>query len=269
MGTVKRKYIESNGVRFSYLETGPVEAPLLILFHGGALTGHLNWSKHYEPLATQHFHIISPDHRGHGRTNNPDSKFTSYGQLAWDMIGFLEALGLDKQKPSVVGHSSGALIALHMSVYSPKLFARQILIGIHPFIGVSDSFKRGIERYYGTPNYRHPPTKGAYSIKFPLHAMSLWWAHKQTNWYQLMCQAWPMWIRPLELDKSDYKKIACPTLVISGTRDEFGTRQESAELANRIDGAQVIALEGENHMFPVYKPELLRENILPFLKNIH
>ncbi len=267
MVAIKEKYINANGMRFFYREMGSPDAPILVLFHGGGLTGTLNWSKHYQPLS-QHFHIISPDHRGHGGTNNPDGKFISYGQLAWDMIGFLEALGLDKQKPIIMGHSSGALIALHMSVYSPQLFARQVLIGIHPFLGVSDSYKRGIEKYYATPDYRHPPTKWAYIVKYPFDALSLWWAHKRTNWYALICQAWPMWIKPLELEKSDYKKIACPTLVITGTEDDFGTREESEELANRIKGAQFIALEGENHMFVVNKPELLRENVLSFLINI-
>jgi alpha-beta hydrolase superfamily lysophospholipase len=30
------------------------------------------------------------DHRGHGRTNNPENKFTSYGRLAWDMVEFIK-----------------------------------------------------------------------------------------------------------------------------------------------------------------------------------
>jgi len=264
---IEEKYIEANGMRFFYRETGSPDKPLLILFHGGGLTGYVNWSKHYEPLS-EHFHIISPDHRGHGKTSNPGGKFTTYGQLAWDMIGFLKALRFDKQKPNVMGHSSGAMIALHMSVYEPELFSRQVLIGIHPYLGVSEFYKRGIEKYYSTPDYRNPPTKWAFITKYPLDAISLWWSHHTYNWHDLITRAWPMWIKPLELEKSDYKKIKCPTLVITGTRDEFGEEHEAKDLAKWIKGAEFIPLDGEKHMFVVTNPKLLRENVLPFLTQI-
>lgn len=259
---MKRQFIISNGLKISYLIGG--SGPPLILFHGGWMTGKMNWSEHFDALG-KHFTVISPDHRGHGRTHNPEAKFNSYRRLAWDMIGFIEALNLDR-KPVVMGHSSGALISLHISAFAPHLIARQVLIGIHPFIGVSDTFKRGMEKVFSTTDYTKPPTKWQYICRHPLNSLALWWAHQETPWFELLYQAWPMWIKPLALEKSDYNKITCPTLVITGSRDEFGSAEEAKALSKRISNANFIILKGENHMFVVDKPHLLQLNCIDFLR---
>jgi len=260
---VEEKYVDCNGLRMFYREMG--SGPPLILFHGGGITGHLNWSHHYGPLA-KHFHIYSPDNRGHGNTNNPQGEFTTYRMHAEDMIAFVDAVGLRDKKPAVMGHSSGALIALHMSAYWPELFSRQVLIAIHPYIGESESFKRGMEQYYGTDDFRNPPRKWAYIIRHPLDAYALWQAHKTTNWYTLLKQAWPMWVKPLSLEDDDYLKVACPSQVIMGSRDDFGNLDEAKDLSDRLADSQFVPLNGQDHLFVVDNPELLRKHALPFLR---
>jgi len=259
---IEEKYIDCNGMRIFYREMGC--GPTLILFHGGWATGKINWSSNYKELA-KHFRIISPDHRGHGNTNNPGGRFSSFAHLAWDMIGFIEALDL-KQKPLVMGHSSGAMISLHISVFQPELIKRQVLIAIHPHIGVSDKFRRGQEEFFGTDDYRYPPKKWRYIVSHPIYSLALWWAHRQTPWYRLLHAAWPMWIKPPTLERQDYDKIVAPTMVIIGTEDEFGTVGEARELADWIRGSQFETVCGAKHMFVVDTPQKLQELAIPFLK---
>jgi len=259
---ISEKYIDCNGLRVFYREMGA--GPVLILFHGGWATGHINWSTNYKELA-KHFRIISPDHRGHGNTSNPDGKFSSFAHLAWDMIGFIEALNL-KERPLVMGHSSGAMISLHISVFQPKLIARQVLISIHPHIGVSEKFRRGQEEFFGTDDYRYPPKKWRYMLTRPIYSLALWWAHKQMPWYELLHAAWPMWIKPPTLARGDYSKIRIPTLVIIGEDDEFGTVEEAKELAQWIKGSQFETVAGAKHMFVVDAPEKLQALAVPFLR---
>jgi len=258
---IAKKYVDCGDLRVFYREMG--SGPTLILFHGGWATGHINWSTNYRELA-KHFRIISPDHRGHGNTNNPGGKFTSFGHMAWDMIGFIKALDL-KQKPLVMGHSSGAMISLHISVFQPDLIERQVLISIHPYVGLSDKYNRGQEAFFGTDDYRRPPKKWRYILSHPVYSLALWWAHRKTPWYQLLQAAWPMWIKPPTLEREDYNKITTPTLLVIGDRDEFGTVEEAKELANRIKNCQFETVYGAKHMFVVDAPDELQKRAVPFL----
>ena len=104
-------------------------------------------------------------------------------------------------------------------------------------------------------------------FKYPLDALSLWWSHHTMNWHELIKLAWPMWIKPLELERSDYKKVLCPTLVITGTKDEFGQPEEAEDLAKWITNGTFVPLQDQSHMFVVRNPMLLREKTLPFLMN--
>lgn len=239
--------------------------PPLILLHGGWLSGDLNWAGYYKELA-KYFTVIVPDCRGHGRTYNPETGFSSYGRMAWEMIEFIQALDL-QQPPVVMGFSSGALISLHISVFEPGLIARQVLLSIHPFVGKSQSYNRGLEQIFVTPNYWHPPAKWQYICRHPLNSFAMWHGHKHTPWFKLLQQSWGMWIKPLELEKSDYDKIICPTLLMTGTEDEFGTIAEAEKITSLIRHAKFIALEGEDHMVPVKKPKLIQENAIPFLRD--
>jgi pimeloyl-ACP methyl ester carboxylesterase len=45
---------------------GPDGAPVVLLLHGLGATARLNWGRCFRPLS-QHFRVLSLDHRGHGR----------------------------------------------------------------------------------------------------------------------------------------------------------------------------------------------------------
>jgi pimeloyl-ACP methyl ester carboxylesterase len=253
-----------NGLRVRYRMQG-IGHPLLLL-HGGWMTGKMTWSKHYGALA-KHFLVISPDMRGHGDTNNPGGEFTSYRRLAWDMIEFVDALKLT-QKPMVMGHSSGAVISLYMSIYQPDVMERQVLSGISPFLGTSEQFRKGSLKYFGTNDQTRPPGKLNFMMRHPLLCAKLQGAHHETPWYELIKAMWPLRFSALKLDPSDYKKIISPTLVVNGEYDEYSTVEEARTLTQLIPNANFVAVPRQTHMFPVQQPELLHERALPFLLGV-
>ena len=257
----KRLTIDLENLRISYHVQGS-GCPILLL-HGGWMTGKLTWSKHYKRLA-EDFLVISPDMRGHGYTNNPSGAFSSYRSLAWDMIEFVNALGLG-QKPVVMGHSAGAVISLYMSIYQPNILARQVLSGVSPFLGTSEKFIRGTRAYFGTINPNTPPGKWAFMARHPVLCAKLRAVHHTSDWYDLLTALWPLRWSALKLDPSDYKKITCPTLVVNGSEDAYSTIGHACALTDMIPGAHFIAVPGQGHMFPIQKPELLHAHALPFL----
>src|SRR5262245_12073144 len=97
-------YIHVNGMEMYYEECG--SGPNLILLHGGTGTLHM-WNAQL-PYFARHFHVIAPDSRGHGKTNNPEGEL-SYRRMAEDVAVLIQTLGLNK--PFVCGYSDGGQIA--------------------------------------------------------------------------------------------------------------------------------------------------------------
>src|SRR5437763_1097691 len=85
---------------------GPPGASTIVLLHGLAATGLLNWSPSYAALA-QHFRVISIDHRGHGRGLR--TKDFQLEECADDVAAIADALGIRRFIP--VGYSMGGPIA--------------------------------------------------------------------------------------------------------------------------------------------------------------
>ena len=237
-------------------------APTVLLLHGGWATGTLNWSHCYGHMANQ-FHVVSPDHRGHGKSNSPLGKLSSYTLLAWDIIGLCQELGIDQV--ITIGHSSGALISLHISTIEPELIKRQMLIGVHPEIGRSPKHREGMMKFFHTSSYDVPPSRWRYLLNHPLRAIALWWIHTDPGWYELLTQAWPLWVKPLQLEESDYAKIVAPTTILMGTDDEFGTVEEAAKFKQLISHLQFQEVEQADHMFVIDRPELFRPYLDAFL----
>ena len=114
-------YVSANGLRIYYEDHGQGEP--LILVHGGTVSSQL-WQAQI-PTFAQHFRVLAPDSRGHGRTVNP-SDTLSYRVLADDLAAFVHALGLPK--PLVYGYSDGGQIALELGMRYPDL-ARVLVVG--------------------------------------------------------------------------------------------------------------------------------------------
>lgn len=85
---------------------GPAGAPTLVLLHGLAATGRLNWFTALPSLA-EHFNLVVLDHRGHGQGIRT-TKFR-LADCADDAVALADKLDIEKFIP--VGYSMGGPIA--------------------------------------------------------------------------------------------------------------------------------------------------------------
>jgi N-formylmaleamate deformylase len=96
---------ETNDIDIHYLRTGGDKPPLIAL-HG--LTGSgACWTRLARALEDG-YDVIMPDARGHGASGAPPHGYL-YRDLAGDVIGLIEALGL--AAPVLLGHSMGGMTA--------------------------------------------------------------------------------------------------------------------------------------------------------------
>ena len=117
----ERRQLDGNGITISCLMDGPVDAPPMVLVHGGSLNAQ-NWAPVMDVLADD-YRVYAPDPRGHGQSSWPAEY--SFGLLAADVDAFVRALGLSSVV--LVGHSIGGATVLLAAQQRPDWLAALML----------------------------------------------------------------------------------------------------------------------------------------------
>ncbi|MES2212498.1 MAG: alpha/beta hydrolase [Pseudomonadota bacterium] len=115
------KSYEANGINIHYLRTGGNKPPVVLLH--GLMTSGACWTPVARALE-EDYDIVMPDARGHGHSSAPSEGY-SYDNLAVDVLGLIEALGLNA--PVLIGHSMGGMTAAVAANQSPKLLRGLVL----------------------------------------------------------------------------------------------------------------------------------------------
>jgi len=92
------------------------QAPI-VLIHGSTQTGRSCWGS-VAPLLARSYHVLVPDCRGHGQSQNPGLTY-SFKELAADTAAFIQALGYERAH--LIGHSNGGNVVLVTLVEHPEV----------------------------------------------------------------------------------------------------------------------------------------------------
>ena len=126
---IRHRTIETNGIRMHVAEAG--DGPLVVLCHGFPESWY-SWRHQLVALADAGYHVVAPDMRGYGQTDQPEAiEAYSLLHLVGDVVGLLEALGV--ATAVVVGHDWGAPVAWHAALLRPDRFRAVIGLSV-PFI---------------------------------------------------------------------------------------------------------------------------------------
>ena len=102
-------------------EAGPKDGPTIVLVHGWPELAH-SWKNQIGPLADAGYHVLAPDVRGFGGSDNPKDKdqYTIH-HLTGDLKGLLDAKGVDKA--IFAGHDWGGFLVWPMAQLHPDRVA--------------------------------------------------------------------------------------------------------------------------------------------------
>ena len=114
-------YAKVNGVELYYEIHG--DGPPLIMLHGGVTPSEMFGAPLAE-MAKAH-RVVALHFRGHGLSKD-SSRPWSFEDFADDVAGLMGHLGI--KKASVMGYSSGALVALQTAIRHPQLVDKLIVI---------------------------------------------------------------------------------------------------------------------------------------------
>jgi 2-hydroxy-6-oxonona-2,4-dienedioate hydrolase len=138
IGGYEAKFVDVNGIRTRYYESGTGEP--MILLHGapwGGVASANTWVDNFETLS-RHFHVYAPDRIGAGMTDNP-KRDEDYNEIVMHqhMRDFIKTL--DLAPVHVVAHSLGGL-SLYMAAEEPELVKTLVLVAsthASPSVGTS------------------------------------------------------------------------------------------------------------------------------------
>jgi pimeloyl-ACP methyl ester carboxylesterase len=235
-------YEELGDVRTWYDEHGEGE-PLVLLHPGGA--DARAWAPNLDPLA-EHFHVFTPERRGHGRTPDIDGPMT-YELMAEDTIAFLE--GVVGGPARLVGCSAGASVALLVALRRPDLVDHVVLVSgvfhrdgwVPGAIDPDASLPEVLARGYAELSPDGPD-------HFPVVSAKL----ARMNWEEPT------------LDASDLSGVTSRTLVMIGDDDEV-TLEHATAMYRGLPDSELVVVPGTSHGLLHEKPALCNTIIIDFL----
>ena len=252
------RFAEANGLNLYYQEHGEGE-PLLLL-HGGLGTSS-DWDA-VVPYLAKHFRVMTPDSRGHGRTDNP-TETLSYQVMADDVVALSAALGLEK--PAVCGWSDGGQIALDIRVHHPDA-ARALIAGGVRFQFTDDYVQRASQLSFRQADGRVDAERVA--AAYPWTA-ALPDAHGYVygidHWKTLLQWSADMWLTPFDLSPENLQRISVPSLLVVGDHDKGFPVEESLGIFRQIADAELAVFPASDHSLPDAHPEAFASTVIAFL----
>lgn len=132
----RRVRLAGRGTTFVREVAGPPGAPTVVLLHGWFASGGLNWFNAFKPLS-EHFNIVAPDLRGHGRGIKNHRPFR-LASCADDVAALCDELGIERA--IFCGYSMGGPVAQLLWHRHPDLVSGLV------FCATSSSFIPGLQQ---------------------------------------------------------------------------------------------------------------------------
>lgn len=118
--------VQAGGVRLNVLRMGEA-GPVVAMVHGLLIDNHASFYMTLAPELRKRARVVLYDLRGHGRSEQPPTGYTAE-DMADDLHGMLEALGLGSEPLVLVGHSFGGHIALRYATLHPGRLSGLVLL---------------------------------------------------------------------------------------------------------------------------------------------
>lgn len=219
-----------NGFDMYYESHGNGE-PLLIL-HG--FSGSSAGLDEYFHEFIQDYKLIIPDMRGHGRSTNPERKF-SFKQSAKDILALLDHLKIPTIKG--VGFSGGGCALLQMAFQAPERISSMAIVSAAPYFP---------QETCAIMHQVNPETKSKEE-----------WDYMRKIHHYGDDQIRMIWeqARTLGDNKDDMnfsqqelKKIRSKTLIVQGDRDSFYPLNLTIDMYQAIPGAYLWIIPNGGHV---------------------
>ena len=254
----------STGVTLPCTVQGSSEGRAVVLLHAWGETRRS--FDRVMPLLPRTVHAVVPDQRGHGDAPAPPTGYTLV-EAAQDVVALLDALGL--LSAVLVGSSSGGYVAQQVAVAHPERVDGLVLVGaplsLHgrpPFADEVEALTDPVDRAWVEASLSW----------FPLH-------HEVPSWFiadrvddgaRLPAHVWREVLAGLAsaTPPTEAGRLAVPTLVLWGDRDEVIPGADAEALAAASPAGRLHVYPGTGHLVLWEQPERVAADVLGLLRGL-
>jgi pimeloyl-ACP methyl ester carboxylesterase len=254
-------FLVVDGVRLHYSDRG--EGSPIVLIHGNAVSGSdWNTSGVAERLLRTH-RVIIFDRPGFGYSERPRGRMWTAGQQAELLHHALQQLSVER--PVVVGHSWGTLVALALAFRHQADIAGLVLLSGYYFWTLRPDVPLvvvGALPVLGDIlRYTVSPMLGW--LQMPLLKWAMFSPARVTSRFQVeyspAMALRPSQIRATSVDgalmipgainmQGHYKDLTLPVVIIAGDGDKIVFKRSSEQLQAEIPGSTLQIIKGAGHM---------------------
>lgn len=266
----KADYLAVSGMRLHVRDTGPRDAPVLILLHGFGASLH-TWEPWARTLERTH-RVVRFDLPGFGLTGPDATNDYSDNRCSDVLLALMDALRLDRA--TVIGNSVGGRIAWTFAAAHPEKIEKLVLLSPDGF--ASPGFEYG----KATPV---PATMRLMRYVLPkaMLAQSLAAAYANPAFMSdaLLDRYYDLMLAPgnraaviarieqtvLTPPQPALRSISAETLLLWGEKDGMIPVANAADYVREIRHATLVALPGIGHLPHEEAPEVSIKPVLEFL----
>lgn len=199
-------YIQLSEVKMHYRVYGEGKAPLILIHGNGGGVNSLSGAASY--LAND-YTVYVTESRCHGKSTDTDE--LNYDLVAKDIVEFISAMGLEK--PVIMGHSDGAIIAITIAASYPDVPGAIIACGAN-----------------SKPSTLIPVSLFGYTVKYVTTK------NKLTK----------MILTGPDFTEEYLSKVTCPSYIVSAQNDIMYP-SDTEYMHNNISGSDMAIIIGGDH----------------------
>ncbi len=254
----KSRTVTANGINLHYLDWGTEGKPPLVLLHG--LRGHARvWEDVAEALCGD-YHVYALDQRGRGDTDHAPGGDYSTDAFVADLVGFVDAIGLDKF--ILFGHSMGGRNSMAFAGEYAERLERLCIVDIGPRIEATGG-NRITEELRAIPpqfdNFEDALTHVQTGNRFASEAVMRRRLAGQT---QQLPDGKIVWkfdpaIREQRINGTaapaadlwpTLERITCPTLLVRGMETDLLTEETAQRMIDTLAQGTLAEIQRAGHM---------------------
>ncbi len=254
----------STGLRLHYAERGNQTGEAIVFLH--AYVDSWYWFSRVLLLLSPSYHALVPDQRGHGESDKPECCYT-VDDFAADVDAFMDAVGVDEA--TLVGHSSGGLIAQRVALVYPHRVSRLVLIGSPTTLLTNEAVVKAGEKMLALQDPIPPEFVREFvesTIHHPVPEEFL--AGAVSECLKVPARVWRDYWRGVLLTADDTARlgeIGAPTLILWGERDALLPREEQERRAAAIPDATLRVYPDTGHAVAGERPEWVVRDLEAFM----
>ena len=257
---IRKSYVDSSGGQIHVRSKAGAGTPI-IFFHQTASSGQM-WLKVIERLPSRTAHAFDTPGFGGSFDAPPDDRPSMTQYVDW-MTEAVRAAGIDRAH--IVGHHTGACIAVEMAARNPGLAQSLTLAGPVP---LTADERQEFSKHFGIPIT--PVASGAYLLENWDYLRSLGAGADAMLFHREMTDMMRAWWGRVQAYAAVwtqdftafYKAVACPVMIMAAEDDVL--HPFMARAAELRPDARVLPIKGANFE-PDLDPDTFAVGLLDFI----